>query len=188
VRLVVGAKHTQFPGWQSTDRGSLDIREPGDWRRLTPPDSIERILCEHVLEHMTAADALRALENFRDNLEPGGFARIAVPDALNPDPYYQNHSRPGALAHLVDVALMFGPGEPAHFEHYDYKSLSALIERAGLRPRLVEWFDESGVLHRRPWDYADGEVRRSLGHPFERRLYAFTGIHYLSLIIDAVKV
>src|SRR5438105_1981062 len=117
MRLIVGAKHTRFPGWTPTDRDSLDIRNREDWRRAYAPGSLERILCEHVLEHMTMADGLAALENFREFLAPGGFARIAVPDAFNPDPYYQEHSRPGARGHLIDVALLFGPGEPPHFEH-----------------------------------------------------------------------
>lgn len=188
MKLVVGAKHTRFPGWTSTDRGSLDIRSREDWRRFCAPGSVSRILCEHVLEHMTAADGLKALENFREALEPGGFARVAVPDACNPDPYYQGHSRPGALPHLVDVALLFGPGEPPHFEHYDYITLCRLIRSAGLRPRLLEYHDEAGRFRFRPWNPADGEVRRSQGHPFERRLFALTGISYLSLIVDAVKV
>lgn len=187
MKLVVGAKHTRFPGWTSTDRGALDIRKAEDWRRFCAPGSVSRILCEHVLEHMTAADGLKALENFREALEPGGFARVAVPDALNPDPHYQDHSRPGARGHLLDVALLFGPGEPPHFEHYDYRSLSALVERAGLRPRLVEYFDERGGFRRNAWSPEDGEVRRSLGHPFERGLLALTGISWTSLIVDAVK-
>jgi predicted SAM-dependent methyltransferase len=185
--LIVGAKHTRFDGWTPTDRGQLDIRKREDWRKLYAPASVERILCEHVLEHMPAADARAALENFRDYLKPGGFARIAVPDALNPDPNYQDHSRPGARGHVLDAFLLFAPGEPAHFEHYNYRTLSALVRRAGLRPRPLEWFDEGGRMHRRLWNPEDGEVRRSFGHPFQERLHTLTGVRYLSLIVDAVK-
>lgn len=192
MRLIVGAKETSFPGWASTDLRSpgarLDVRRSEDWARNFPPDSIDTCVAEHVLEHMDEGDALAALCNIARHLKPGGHVRIAVPDAFNPDPVYQEHCRPGGTGQAWARLLFYASDEPEHKTHFNYKTLSALMQRAGLTPRLLEWHTEDGGFHRAPWSLEDGPVRRYFDSPYNLNVYLpFHGFQNLSLIIDGVK-
>jgi predicted SAM-dependent methyltransferase len=192
LKLVVGAKATEYPGWVSTDLRAdaappLDIRVESDWLRRFAPGSIDRIVCDHVLEHMTVPDARSALLNFKKFLRPGGFARIAVPDALNPDPRYQEMCRPGGSGEWLRRNVWYAPDEPGHVEHYDYKRLTALVASAGLIPELREWFDERGAFHVRPWDVGVAPVKRYRGSSYNQFFVWWMGYENLSVIVDAVK-
>lgn len=190
--LIVGAKQRNFPGWLSTDLRApgarLDVRRSDDWARAFPPDSIDRIVAEHVLEHITPREALAALCNARRHLKPGGHIRVAVPDANNPDPVYQEHSRPGGKGQAWARLFFYTADEPEHKTHFDYLTLSELMRRAGLEPRLLEWHNERGQFHRNPWRLEDGPVRRYFGSPYNLSVYLpFHGFQNVSLLIDGVK-
>ena len=51
VKVVIGAASTKCEGWLSTDLPILNALNPGHWRSIFPPGSIDRILAEHVIEH-----------------------------------------------------------------------------------------------------------------------------------------
>jgi predicted SAM-dependent methyltransferase len=193
LNVIIGARETAQPGWVSTDLRSdvapLDMRDGASWARYFAPDSIDRILCEHVLEHLWPEEAMTAFWNFHKYLKRGGRVRIAVPDANNPDPRYQEHSRPGGAWQWFARLVHYAPDEPMHKTHWDFQSLSALLERAGFRPVLLEWFDAAGVFHRNAWDKADGDVRRSFNSDYNVNYWqAWLGWQNLSLIIDAFKL
>lgn len=191
LNVVVGAKSTGYPGWLSTDLRSskappLDIRREEDWRYYFAPGSIDKIVCEHCLEHMSFEDGLRALSNFQKFLKPGGFARIAVPDAYNPNPFYQEHVRPGGLGQLL--ARLYARSEPPHQVHYDYLTLKELVGRARLEPVLCEHFDERGLFWIHAWDKAGAPIRRYYGSPYNRKVFEpWYGFQSLSIIVDAMK-
>jgi predicted SAM-dependent methyltransferase len=192
MNLIVGAKETSFPGWLSTDLRApgarLDIRRSEDWQRRFAPNSIDRAVAEHVLEHLTEDEALAALCNVRSYLKPGGRLRIAVPDKNNPNCAYQEHSRPGGKGQAWARLLWYNSDEPEHKVHYDFQTLSALIERAGLTPRLLEYCDAAGNFHRNQWSLQDGPLRRYYNSPYNLNWYLpFHGFQNTSLIIDAVK-
>jgi predicted SAM-dependent methyltransferase len=193
VRLVVGAKATEYRGWVSTDLRDaaatpLDIRDVAQWSRYFRPGTVETIVCDHVLEHMSMSEARQALANFRTYLKPGGFARIAVPDALNPNPYYQQMCCPNGQGEQIRKLFWYAPDEPGHIEHYDYKSLSSLIYSVGLTPQLHEWFDEHGTFQRAPWDVRAAPIKRYLGSPYNERFTYWLGYPNLSLVVDAHKI
>lgn len=192
MNLVVGAKQTEFPDWISTDLRSpgarLDVRRAEDWARHFAPNSINRIVAEHCLEHMVYADGLAALCNIMRYLKSGGHVRIAVPDAFNPDLTYQEHCRPGGKGQAWARLFFYAEDEPEHIVHYNYQTLSALMKRAGLQPLLLEYHDEHGVFHRNPWKLEDGPVRRYYNSPYNLNVYQpFHGFQNLSLIVDGVK-
>lgn len=192
MNLVVGAKETAFPGWQSTDLrqpgARLDVRRSKDWSRFFAPDSIDRIVAEHMLEHMSFEDGLAALCNISRFLKPGGHVRVAVPDRNNPDPAYREHCRPGGRGQAWARLFFYAPDEPEHKVFYDYKTLAELMRRAGLTPRLLEWHDENGVYHHNPWKLEEGPVRRYYNSPYNLNVYLpFHGFQNLSLIVDGVK-
>ncbi len=188
INLIVGAKSQTQPGWISTDIDALDIRRESDWSRHFAPGSIDRILCESCLEHMTFEDALAALQNFYGYLKPRtGRVRVAVPDANHPDPSYQFWSRPGGGGQLFSRLFIYAPHEPDHKVFYDFQTLPALMERAGFKTRLVEYFDAAGQFHKTEWGYADGAVTRSAGHPRAKRFKRWMGFDWLSLIVDGFR-
>lgn len=193
LNVVVGAKATCYPGWFSTDLRSshgpaLDIRREEDWRRYFAPASIDKIVCEHCLEHMSFEDCLKGLSNFQKFLKPGGFARIAVPDAYNPNPFYQEHIRPGGLGQLIARLFTYASDEPPHQVHYDYLTLSELVCSAGLEPALCEYFDEEGRFRLHPWDKEAAPIRRYQGSPYNQKVFKpWYGFQSLSLILDAKK-
>jgi len=189
MRLVVGAKADEYPGFISTDarsgRAPLDVRRRADWLRYFPPASLDVIVCEHVLEHMTIGDGLEALRNFRSFLKPGGLARIAVPDAWNPSPAYQSWCAPGSLGRLLLDDIQTGPG---HVTHYNVAALCSLINEAGLTPRSLEWHDAAGRFWRAPYDLAAAPIKRRAGSEYARNFFGpVLGFENTSLIVDAVK-
>ncbi len=188
INLIVGSKLQRQAGWISTDVDTLDIRRESDWSRHFAPGSIDRILCESCLEHMTFADGLAALQNFYRYLKPQtGRVRVAVPDENHRDESYQFWTRPGGGGQLFSRLFIYGAHEPDHKVFYNFRTLPVLMERAGFTTSLVEWFDEAGRFHRNAWSYADGEVTRSAGHPRVERFKFWLGFDFVSLICDGFK-
>jgi predicted SAM-dependent methyltransferase len=173
-RIVLGAGHTYYLGWQSTDQAALDITRREDYLRYWNPGTREAFLAEHIWEHLTEDQARRALAHCFEFLRPGGRLRLAVPDGLHPDPAYREHVRPGGS----------GPGADDHQVLYDYRHLGTLLSAAGFKVQFLEYWDEDGKLHCQNWSLLDGPIRRSASvsrpgsaHPFQ----------VTSLIVDAVK-
>lgn len=81
--LNVGSSHRAYPGFENIDRERgpgvrvLDVRLGLPY----PNDSVEVIVCSHVLEHFHPFKELPfVLNEFRRVLQPGGTLRLAVPD------------------------------------------------------------------------------------------------------------
>ena len=186
MKIIIGANGTTQPGWLSLERSRLDLCDRNMWVSLFRPGSVDAVLTEHVLEHLTLEEAGQAARNVYEFLRPGGYWRVAVPDANNPGKWYRLCSRPGSLLHLI-ANVLYTPGEPFHQVFYEHGSLTSLLANAGFAPRLLEWHDGEGRLHRGSWSPADGEVRRSFGHPYVTGRRGLGGVHNLSLIVDAIK-
>jgi predicted SAM-dependent methyltransferase len=186
MKIIIGANGTTQPGWLSLEHSRLDLADRATWTRLFRANSLDAVLTEHALEHLTAEEADRAARNVYQFLRSGAYWRIAVPDANNPSKWYQLCSRPNSLIHRFANAL-YTPGEPFHQVFYEYRSLTLLLTNAGFVPRLLEWHDGERRFHRESWSAMDGEVRRSFGHPYVTSARGLAGIHNLSLIVDATK-
>lgn len=174
TRIVVGAGHTEYEGWLSTNIDTLDLRSEEDWKKQVGETRLDRVLAEHVWEHLTPADGITALKHIADHLKPGGIVRIAVPDGNHPDPDYIEHVRPGGK----------GAGADDHKILYTAAILAAAMREAGLVPTVLEYWDEEGEFHAIDWDPADGMIRRSLR--FDPRNAGGRPV-YTSLIVDGVK-
>src|ERR1041384_7643042 len=85
LNVVIGAGGTVFTDWVSTDLDLLDITSPYDWQNIFRPESIDRLLAEHVLEHLSEAQCRAALGECHRYLKPSGSLRIAVPDGYRRD-------------------------------------------------------------------------------------------------------
>ena len=86
IKLIVRANGTQQEGWISLEHDQLDIRKRDSWLDWFQPGTVDAVLSEHVLEHLDHDEAQQAARNIYEFLSPGGYWRIAVPDAANPDP------------------------------------------------------------------------------------------------------
>ncbi len=175
LKVVIGASGISDPGWPATGYVFLNILNENDWLKYFATDSIDRMMAEHVWEHMTIQDGLIAARNCFKFLNNGGSIRIAVPDGHNPDLKYidavkPNGSRPGAKDHKV---------------LYPQETLCHVFELAGFEVHRLECFDESGAFLFETWSHKDGLIGRSL--KFDPRNTDGT-VNYTSLIIDAKKV
>ena len=171
VKIIIGAGQTRIEGWIATDMPAFDARDSEHWRRLFPPAAIDRMLAEHVFEHLTSAELATFLDIAAKYLAPGGRIRIAVPDGYHPDADYINSVKPGGS----------GIGAGDHKALYTCDSISELMREQGYQFELLEYFDADGQFHQREWSAADGFVGRSAQHD-ERN--AEGQLNYTSLIID----
>jgi len=171
LNLVVGSGGMRLSGWISTDVQILDIANPEDWRRLFRAGSIDRILAEHVLEHLTLEQCRSALAEIHRYLKPGGRFRVAVPDGNRRDPAY-----------VAEVS----PPKDGHRVLFEKDRLRDLLEEAGFVVYPLEFFDQAGRFNCRDWDAADGLVRRS--RRFDRQeAFRLGELCYTSLIADGIK-
>jgi predicted SAM-dependent methyltransferase len=171
LNVVIGAGPSAFPGWLETDKDLLNITSPDDWRRLFKPESIDRVLAEHVLEHLNDSECRIALRECYRYLKPGGLFRIAVPDGFHPDPEYVAAVQPGGT----------GPGADDHKVLYTYQTMIRLLVEDEWEYDLLEYFDERGEFHSKPWDPLDGFLARS-EHTDSRNKER--PLSYTSLIVD----
>ena len=139
LRVVIGAgPYNNNPDWIQTQAGQLNLLNRGDWERSFGPSSISAILAEHVWEHLSYEQGLRAAEICFDFLEPGGYVRCAVPDGFFPDEAYQRDAQVG------------GPGPQDHpaASHqfvFDYHSIATMLQTAGFTVSLLEYCPSSPV-------------------------------------------
>lgn len=175
INIHIGCGRKKYDNWYNTDKKQLDITQTESWtQNKILKNSIQKILAEHVFEHLSDNDRILSIQNFYKFLIPGGFIRIAVPDGFHPDPEY------------IDAVKVGGSGKSA-YDHkflYTYISLTNLFKQYGFDSRLLEFFDENGSFHQYPWKIEDGFIRRS--YRFDRR-NKYKPLSYTSLIIDFIK-
>jgi predicted SAM-dependent methyltransferase len=152
LRVIVGGGHyLPYPGWHLTDQDILDIVEESHWRALFGGRKLDNLLAEHVWEHLTTEEGGRAAALSFQYLRPGGVLRIAVPDGFHPNPGYIRAVEPG------------GTGKAAldHKVLLTYKSLASSLERVGFAVDLLEYWDENGTFHHRPFSFSPrGRINR----------------------------
>jgi predicted SAM-dependent methyltransferase len=175
LKVVIGASGISETGWLATEYGFLNILLENDWLKYFERESIDRMMAEHVWEHMTTQDGLIAAKNCFKFLKNGASIRIAVPDGHNPNQNYIDAVKPNG----------FGRGAKDHKVLYTHKSLCRLFELAGFEVNFLEHFDEAGKFHFETWNPEDGLIRRSLNYD-QRNIDGMK--NYTSLIIDAKKV
>jgi predicted SAM-dependent methyltransferase len=172
LNVVIGAGGTAFEGWFSTDSNILDITSPHDWRKLFKPESIDRLLSEHVLEHLSEPECKMALTQCYRYLKPGGLLRIAVPDGYRKD---------------ADYVAEVSPPKDGHQVLFTVDTLVPLLESVGFRATPLEYFDAQETFHFFQWDEADGYIERSLRFDTQEE-FKRDNLFYTSLIVDAKKV
>jgi predicted SAM-dependent methyltransferase len=171
-KVIVGAGETQYAGWIATDYPALDITSTEDWQRYFIPQSIQRIVAEHVLEHLTTEQLRQFLRAVRPYLTDDARIRIAVPDGYHPDPTYIEYVRPKGS----------GAGSDDHKILYNCELLAKEVQQAGFVCELLTYHDAQGQFHETEWYEADGYIERTGG----TRILDGKQFIYTSLIVDCL--
>ena len=170
-KITLGAGGLYDKEWIPTDVYELDITKDSDWERFFDYNSIDAMIAEHIWEHLSTQDGLRAAKNCYKYLKPGKKLRVAVPDGYHPNPEYIRNVKVGGV----------GPGASDHKVLYTYRTLKVLFESAGFEVRLSEYYDEDGKFHEE-WTIQDGMIYRSAKRSKDGEI-----LLNASLIIDALK-
>lgn len=160
VLLHLGSGFSYKDDWVNLDRLPARVDVPWDLARGIPfpDDSVETILHEHLLEHLTMPQGYAlALECLRV-LKPGGVLRIGVPDAGHVVQSYAGGWDPGwaldSATGMIAIQRLFY--EHGHRAMYDGQTLKLLLRTAGFTGVERRGFGEG-----RQQPNADSEARRA---------------------------
>ncbi len=133
----------------------------GDVRKGLPlaSQSVDRVYCSHVLEHLALDDCRAALRETFRVLKPGGVFRLVLPDLeAQTRAYLENVGNPDAPHDFMRGALLGAESRPKglkglmvqwlgnsrHMWMWDYPALSAELEKAGFVQIRRAQFADSG--------------------------------------------
>lgn len=174
IKIVVGAGPTKYKSWFSTDIVTLDVTNENDFLKYFKKKKINKVLAEHVLEHLTSNELDLMISNFQKYSAKNVNIRIAVPDGFHNDNDYIDKVKPGGT----------GEGAEDHTHLFNYRSLAELFEAQNFKAKLVEYWDKEGNFHSDYSNDENGYVKRSFLNDNRNS----NGMpHYTSLIIDFSK-
>lgn len=112
LKLNLGCGGNILPDFENRD-ADCDITKPLPW----PDNSVDYILIEHCLEHVTGPEGFSFMKEARRILKDGGTLRICVPQLKNVDAYKK-----------IDLIINHG-----HVMVYCYENLVLMLEAAGFK-------------------------------------------------------
>jgi len=174
INIIVGSSQTKYEGWFSTEQYFLDISKEDHFRRILNGRKINKILAEHVLEHLTEEDLSRALRNFNLYSSNDVNIRIAVPDGYHPDSGYIQSVKPNECE----------TRSHGHQVLFNYETLTAAFRSQGFKFKLLEYWDKNRQFHSVYQNDENGFVYRSF-HNDSRNANGQS--NYTSLIVDFFK-
>ena len=173
LKIILGAGTTHYDGWIATDLPFFDINRVSDWLYFFKTQRINRILAEHVLEHLTERQVKKVLQLSFKYLTKGGCFRMAVPDGFHTNPDYIEAVKPGG----------WDEGSDNHKSFWNINSLCHLAESLNYEVSPLEYFDEDGYFHFNNFHNKDGPIIRSRGKGHKDNITP----DYSSLIVDLIK-
>jgi len=151
LKIQFGSGGNPLDGWVNHD-SEVDIRG-----RLPYDDNVvDCILAEHVVEHISSADALRFFDECRRILRPNGVLRVCVPSVekvfFGQSTGYFNLAHERGLGDASPLgagrAVLLGYG---HQSAWTWELLQIVMSLAGFRrvyrcmPRMSDWAELRGV-------------------------------------------
>jgi predicted SAM-dependent methyltransferase len=174
IFVIVGAAKTRYEGWIATNRDFFDLTNRNIFKKLFKDKKMNKVLAEHVFEHLSHKDLKNALYNIYIFMEKGGNLRIAVPDGFHKDKKYIDAVKPGGN----------GIGADDHKHLFTYKSLGNILKEVGFDVNMIEYWDENKNFHSCYQNDENGVIQRAYINDSRNS----DGIpNYTSLIVDAVK-
>ena len=174
IKIVVGAGPTKYRGWFSTDIVTLDVTNEEHFKKYFKSKKINRVLAEHVLEHLTDKEIILLVSNLYNYSSDDINIRIAVPDGLHKDEGYINTVKPGGT----------GIGADDHKHLFNYNSLASYFEKYNFTSYPLEYWDENQKFHSKYSNDENGYVIRTYIN--DKRNVDGTP-RYTSLIVDFRK-
>jgi predicted SAM-dependent methyltransferase len=116
TKLNVGCGSNWLPDFENRDM-DLDLRKP----LPHASNSLEFILAEHVLEHLTGPEMFSFLEEAHRCLKSGGTLRVCVPELANVDDSKRK-----------DLIINHG-----HLQVLCEESVRLMLSTAGFKPSLI---------------------------------------------------
>ena len=150
INLVIGASDTKYLGWISTNIEELNMINEKDYQYYFSKKNIDRILLEHVVEHIEYDDFIQFLTIVKKYMRAGGNIRIAVPDAYHASQYYRELTK-------VNGA---GPGADDHKFFYSIDDFEIIAKQLGFGINKLEYFDYRGNFHQLDYDFKNGYISR----------------------------
>ncbi len=169
LKLNIGSGNLTYDYWLNLNLPFFDLTRARLWSFFFKQATINNILMEHVLEHLTVQDVRLALSFAKTYLHKSGNIRIAVPDKNHPNPEYIEFVKPGGS----------GAGADDHRSFWNYSDFIKLAEDLDFKYDLREYYNEQGELVMSDMDTDDGEIVRTARKPQQGPLK-----DYSSLIID----
>jgi len=180
IKIIIGASNTYQKNWYATNENWLDITNEYDWIKIFKKKIvISNILAEHVFEHLTYDECIKALKVINKYMIKNSKIRIAVPDGYNPDPIY-----------LQNVGINgVGVAADDHKQLLNKDILFEILSKSNFKPKLIEGYDANKNLYIEKYLIEDGFVKRSRQNndPNLEKIWGFRDSK-TSLIIDAVKI
>ena len=174
IFVIVGAAGTRYKGWIATNKDFFDLTNRNIFLKLFKDKKMDKVLAEHVFEHLSQEDLINALKNIYMFMEVGGNLRVAVPDGFHKDKKYIDAVKPGGN----------GIGADDHKHLFTYKSLGNILKGVGFDVYMIEYWDENENFHSCYQNDENGIIKRAYMNDNRN----FDGIlGFTSLIIDAVK-
>jgi predicted SAM-dependent methyltransferase len=141
MKLHLGCGKRNIPGFihiDAIDFPHIDHVATIDNLSFLKDNSVELIYNCHVLEHFKRRDVESVLIEWKRVLKPGGILRISVPDFSKLCKVYEKNGD-------IDMVIgaLFGRQDylyNIHYNVYDYKSLSNVLEKVGFQnTRHYDW-------------------------------------------------
>jgi len=138
LRLNLGCGSHKLQDWGNYDT-EVDLREPLPWL----DNSVDFVLLEHVLEHLTTPKGVQLLRQVHRMLKPGGVVRIAIPDfdvvlGLGPEDmlrYLEFLRSAGQQVHTADDALNLLLTGWEHQSAWSARLLTSTLQANGFQVR-----------------------------------------------------
>lgn len=127
VYAQFGSGGNQLQGWHNHEQHDADITKPLPYA----PNSVDKVLAEHVVEHVSGPDGFRFFQEVYRILKPGGVFYVCVPilDRLTPE-------------HAIDIIVGHG-----HLMVYNKQNLSKMLNLAGFNDIKEPNFDPNLFGH-----------------------------------------
>ena len=141
--LILGSAETYQINWYSTNEQWLDITNNLHWKRLFKnKQKVEKMVAEHVFEHLTIDELNKALKLIHFYLKEKGRIRIAVPDGNNPNEDYLNHVKINGI----------GADAADHKQLFNFNSLQSVLIKHKFEPFILEGYLDNKLICN---DFAD---------------------------------
>lgn len=149
VNLIVGAGNTRYENWFPTDIQiftknyiqinvfNFDITNESHYNNKLKGRKINKILAEHVFEHLSTEQIENAILLFDKYSSENVSIRIAVPDGYHNNSEYIDMVKPGGT----------GEGADEHLHLFTYQSLADVFSKFGFDAKFIEYWDEKGKFH-----------------------------------------